>query len=471
MDCEHALELISARWDRELEPEQEKSLDAHLASCDSCREELDAVREQHESLLRSFGTLRRDADRVAEQAIAEIRDTGMSVAGTPRTSSSSWTMLILSAAAGFLIAVGVFRPWDSAAPVQGPALPAVVAHMGLASGVVEALPKESTTWSSLRTGDAIPAGTRIRTSQGARCEISSRDGSSFRLDRNTELLLTDSRDLQLQRGHVWSSVAKRDDPFRIGVPSAELDVVALGTRFAIALTEASAQVSVVEGSARLESQHWEADAKSLVKGGELARVEKNQIVEKRQIKNVIQATSWMNEILVLKGENDPELRTRVNKLLAIIGRSKTTLLLETEIRSLGESCVAPLIAFTQSELSRGPQAFKQRHDAARLASELASSRFVPQFIELLQDDDAMVRWYAARALERTTGRRTKFDANLWRRLKRRDLKDAFNDWVHWFRTNQGLYPEGDWAFDWRPEPNLKKKASNVPGKKKAKAGL
>ena len=40
MDCEQAVALISSRIDHEIQPAEAASLDAHLAECPACRDEV-----------------------------------------------------------------------------------------------------------------------------------------------------------------------------------------------------------------------------------------------------------------------------------------------------------------------------------------------------------------------------------------------------------------------------------------------
>lgn len=167
---------------------------------------------------------------------------------------------------------------------------------------------------------------------------------------------------------------------------------------------------MLDGEARLVSKHWEESAKSLVKKDEFARVEKNAIVKKDRIHDAVRATIWMDELLALKGHENPEIRARIETFLASIGRSKTTYLREREIRALGASCAAPLL--------------------------------------LLQDEDGAIREHAAGALERLTGYRATQTAR-WSSDDRHNLRPFYERWLEWYARNHESYPPSTFDHSWR----------------------
>ena len=299
-----------------------------------------------------------------------------------------------------------------------------------------------------RAQDAISAGTRIRTAPEARCEIESSDGSALRLNRGTEISISDARRVPLTRGRHGGDAARAERACRVAVPPAALDVLASASRFDIDLDSAAAtaNVSVLDGEARLVSKHWEESAKSLVKKDEFARVEKNAIVKKDRIHDAVRATIWMDELLALKGHENPEIRARIETFLASIGRSKTTYLREREIRALGDSCVAPLLSYVRSKESL--ESYKRRHRAMEIACEIAPSRFVPELLYLLQDEDGAIREHAAGALERLTGYRATQTAR-WSSDDRHNLRPFYERWLEWYARNHESYPPSTFDHSWR----------------------
>src|SRR6266853_2032887 len=106
MDCAQALALLMAHIDRELEPGDRPRLEEHLRQCAGCRASAEAHRLQDANLRRIFATRRQASTTVAERAIAHLR------ARPARLRRHlPWLTVVLSAAAGFLIAVLLFRPW------------------------------------------------------------------------------------------------------------------------------------------------------------------------------------------------------------------------------------------------------------------------------------------------------------------------------------------------------------------------
>src|SRR5687767_46868 len=65
MNCEEAWNLISARMDGEISPEDRPALDAHLAACATCRSVSDGFEVDDSRLRRAFVERRRAAAAVA----------------------------------------------------------------------------------------------------------------------------------------------------------------------------------------------------------------------------------------------------------------------------------------------------------------------------------------------------------------------------------------------------------------------
>src|SRR5205823_1199618 len=124
MDCKSALELISARIDRQIVPADAALLKAHLAQCPACRAALAAVGAQDAALRSAFAPRRLAAAEVADRAIQQLNLAGGTVpiaeGATALRSTTGpvrlhpklgmWVGMIASAAAGFLLAVLILRP-------------------------------------------------------------------------------------------------------------------------------------------------------------------------------------------------------------------------------------------------------------------------------------------------------------------------------------------------------------------------
>src|SRR5438094_9319782 len=103
MDCEQALTLLTADMDREAQSDEGARLGAHLQECAACRASADALRVQDADLRRLFASRRRAAVAVADRVIARLAFSPVHV-----RRRLPWLPILLSAAAGFLLAVLVF---------------------------------------------------------------------------------------------------------------------------------------------------------------------------------------------------------------------------------------------------------------------------------------------------------------------------------------------------------------------------
>src|SRR5688572_11853636 len=174
MDCEEVSTLISAELDGELAPEDRPALEAHLAGCVACRSVLEAFRLQDGELRRSFAPRRRAAQGVARSVVARLRPAGRG--------RRLWTVAfpLSAAAAGFVLALLLFRPWDRGpdgspespplaarkdAPAETPkaapaaAAPIPMAALSLAMGLIEVLPPGEREWRAAPAGGPIEEGT------------------------------------------------------------------------------------------------------------------------------------------------------------------------------------------------------------------------------------------------------------------------------------------------------------------------
>jgi hypothetical protein len=448
MDCEQALALWQAHMDRELQPEDRPRLEMHLRECARCRAGTEAHRLQDADLRRVFAQRRRASSAVAERVIAQLR------VKSPRLQRRiPWLALVLSAAAGFLIAVLLFRPWvkspepdlanrqdKTIRPVhETPQQRPEVIILALATGADEAceiLAPGETAWRVLKLGGEIAFGTRVRTNPKARCEFHTADGSEVRLNGGTEVLFAERRRLELAQGQILARVAEAAAPFRVLIP--EATITAVGTEFDVLRLPIETVLTVVEGATKVESKdHWQT-----IQTGERATIINGLVARKQHLgRELLQAVTWADDLLKLKAPNNKELTRRVNDILAQIGETKMNELPEDQIRSLGTSCVVPLTRYVQSERSKGSHERHKRVAAARILADLAQPWSVADLIELLGDGDKEVRYYAAVALKRLTKETLGHESAEWRDRSPSALKTARQDWRRWWSKNKDRYPE------------------------------
>jgi hypothetical protein len=246
----------------------------------------------------------------------------------------------------------------------------------------------------------------------------------------------------LERGQVWSSVAEAEQPYQISVPQAEAKVTALGTQFDLACGLFSTILTVAQGTTEVEGK----TGKEVVQFGEQAEIVGGAVAGRRRVHDLIVATSWVHEILMLKGHDNEELANRMDDMLAQIGNAKMSFMVEKEILQLGDHCVLPLTRFIQSEGSRLDR--KKRANAARILAKIARPWSVEDLIGLAGDDDREVRYYTAKALERLTDGQTQgLTPEQWRDFNTDTRAAALERWHEWWQVNREHFPTPPFSVD------------------------
>jgi len=438
MRCDDARQQLDAWHDGSLDAATRDAVDAHLASCPDCQAAAADVARLDSDLRRAFAPRRDAATAVAERVLANLA----TVQITPRTTwARSAILAVAAAAAGFLLAVAIFRPWEKrpversvfppeivkAPPSEGPSI-----QLALATGAVECVSGKS--WEAVATGGSVPLGCAVRTSPGVRCEFRSPDGSEVRLNGGTEVVFKSPRQVQLVRGQVWSTVAAAAEPYRVELPVAT--VTALGTQFDLLHDDKQSRLTVLSGRTRVDA----GSSSREVSAGEYLDLDGKLLSEpqKQPKYQLLQATGWVTEILRLKGHGNPELTRRIDDLFAQIGQVKTLHMPEEEIRLLGDHCVLPLTRYLQSDRSIGER--YKRQIAARILADLAQPWSIKDLIGLLNDDDGEIRMQAAAALRRLTAQTQGLEPPQWRNASASSLRQARDRWQKWWAENQFRCP-------------------------------
>ena len=440
MNCDDALNLINARNDGEIDRDDAVRLDAHLGACATCRAELEVVSSQHAKLREAFRSHRSLARGVADRVVEHLPRR------PKRRVRAGWWSTIASAAAGFLVAWAIFHDKGVVPVVSHPAQE--IAHLTLATGEVECQPTGQSTWSVLPTGARVTAGTRLRTGDGVRCEFRTIDGSEIRLDEKTEIALQSARRFELAGGQAWSSVAHQaSQPFE--AVASTVTFTALGTQFDLRTKPDETSLTVVEGSVRADG----GGKTVVVEHGKQFVCAPGRLGNPRPVENLAMATRWVNEILVLKGRDDPELNRRIDDLFAQIGDQKMSFMYEEEVRALGDHCVIPLVRYLQSDRSTGHDA--KRVLAAKIVADVAPPWAIPELMALLNDENGEVRESAATALKRLTGQDQGRSPAKWREDSVYACSPSSDAWQKWWARNKGRYPGAGEVVSKKVEP-LKK---------------
>jgi hypothetical protein len=181
-----------------------------------------------------------------------------------------------------------------------------------------------------------------------------------------------------------------------------------------------------------------AGGAATVDAGERLAVADGRLGEKQTAHDLAVATRWVNEILVMKGRDDPELAKRVDDLFAQIGQQKMSSMYEEEIRALGDHCVIPLVRYVESDRSKNDA--EKRVIAARIVSDVAPPWAIGELIGLLSDKDGEVRYWAAVALHRLTGHEFDRTAEQWKSDPWMACATSAETWKKWWEKNRERFP-------------------------------
>jgi FecR protein/Putative zinc-finger len=438
MRCEEVLNQLNARADGELRPEDAAGLDAHLAECSQCRTAAEGLQAIDAELRRAFVPRRDAAARLAESAAAAVRaSAGASVSiGPPPLPAPglAWGQAFLALAAGFLLAVAIFRPWQQRpVALDSSPQPEPIAHLAVASGPVEVRAAFQPTYLTCPVAAPIERDSIIRTGPTARCEISLDDGNALRLDCNTEIKLRESEVVEVNRGRLWSC----SQPGRraLEIQSGGGTIVAKeAAQLAVDCQPKAVRLIVVDGTVNVRTGQDSME----VGPGKQVRIIQGKLEEAPEPCDAFLETAWVNSVLALSSSEHPELVERVNQLLANVGAAKLSLLYEDELRRLGDGGVPPLLAYLAS--TRDTPNVAQRATAARIVADVAQARRIADLIGLLTDANALVRFHAARGLERLTGRDQGCTARAWQSEPWTACEGAHQKWLDWWAANRDRYP-------------------------------
>ena len=464
MECSELRAQIDAWLDGESEPELAKEIESHVSGCPACQALIQQYRNVDTELHALFAADRLAAQTVATRVLRQLPERNLASAAEnsnaerstaavrPNSPVASWYHLFWAAAAGFLLAVWIFAPQATTPPrpVIATQAAAPMAQLTATTGRVQLFDPAERQWREISPLESFkcPQDSLVRTSPNVRCEIETENGCVLRLNDESEVSLVDARIIEVRRGQVWCrapeqvAIEVRVLPPQLSVPSSDdisnradairCDVGPFGKLTcrqlddSIELLNASGTVSVnARGGPRQLAP------------GEAAQCADGQFLDGGTPIDPILSTRWIHPLLIQKGADDAELHERVNELLAQIGDRKISLLYEQEIRALGAHAAWPLVRLVRSSLSADdPQ---RRWFAMRLAVDLAPVWLIPEFIELLADQQPEVRVLAAKALERLSGLNMGLPPEQWR-AESIQTTTAQERWQEWWRENQQQFP-------------------------------
>jgi hypothetical protein len=280
--------------------------------------------------------------------------------------------------------------------------------------------------------EPVDTGATLRTGADVRCEFATPEGSQIRMNAETEVRVSDQRQFELTKGQLWSCVREGQPP--LAVKAANATITAQEAQFDLAKQNGEAVLTVVQGTATVRDKQGERT----VEAGQRVTLVDGQIAEDRRALDAILDTSWVHEVLLLKGSDDPEYIDRMNRLLARIGEAKLSILYEEEIRRQGDACVSPLVSYVQSDQSR--EQTDKRRRAARIVADVAQPRSIPDLVNLLSDEDSFVRRSAAEGLLRLTGHDHGRPPPEWQTETWAGCQPTVKQWQDWLERQRDRIP-------------------------------
>jgi hypothetical protein len=456
LDCRETCERLGGWIDGQLEADAARQLETHLAECASCRQEADAQRREHEQLAAALAPRREAAQRVAERVIAQLSPAVAAaqrpadVAPRPSAAMRSVVQWLIAAAAGFLLAVAVFRPWETrvvVAPPDGSAnrlsserpnerpievTPAHFARLAVATGPVEYAPDGGMQFFACPDSAPLGRGAKLRTSESARCEVELPQSARIRLNQATQMRFAGERRIELDEGRLWLDIRQATEPYVIGAAGVEISADTATLDCSVA--PPAVELLVLEGGAIVKGGDWEQP----VSAGERLSFSGGRPTLETPFIDPIVETRWVHDILIEKGPQDAELCARIERLWAQVGQAKLKHLYEAEIRSLGARSVRPLASFINSPESL--QDPNKRAAAARLLADVAQVESIPLLIGLLLDESGEVRLHSARALERLTGENFGRKPEDWQAASWSACQPTAVQWQAWWDGAKQRYP-------------------------------
>jgi ferric-dicitrate binding protein FerR (iron transport regulator) len=379
MDCARVEELLSALLDEELD--DRAPVEAHLRDCARCAETWRLMKQDDAALDRLMAPARDRADGLEDRVLAMVRRERRSFRILPT---------FAAAAAGFLAAVVLFRPWEK--PAAPPPPPRPIATV--TTGTVEVY--HDGQWKEASMGADVLPGMAVRTGEKSRGEIVCNDGSVIRMDENTQMSLKSQKEVTLEKGNLWASG-------EVQVDAGDSKIVAPeGCMIDVKKKKDTTDWTCESGGARVTDK----TGKDLeLKEKQTVKVKEGKAEEPRPVHDLDMANKWVLELLAEKGGDDPELARRLQFLLARIGEAKVDYFIEDEVKALGTSCVKPLKAYVEE--SAGAEAARgKRRTAAEWLSQIATTDHIPDLVALLGDADPEVRTWMAERLAQLMGRKS-----------------------------------------------------------------
>lgn len=366
MRCEETVSRLSELVDDALSEQQRLAVEKHLQECATCRAQWQQTVEMDRQLRR----LR--VDPALSERITNALQGQQNSLSTDKKKHTLRSRLLgavaVAAALAACVAIAFFNrpPMQTITPASG--------IVSTSIGNVQVWSPDTRQWRALTsTSVTLFAGTRVRTAEEASCEIVTTDQSRLRLNSNTEVALDRPGRLQVSAGQVWCRAS--DTNALMFESSAGGDGAA-----------ATMDIPAFRCPSASEAQVTVEPVWSCV-------VENGTSTTPGNLEKI-----WQLPLLAAAGQDNEELISVLEPVLANIGRTKATHLSETQIRALGPRGAIPLLTYATSAASQKEP--NLRWTAVRIGCKLADKSAERLLKQLQSDEDENVTSFAAEALKR-----------------------------------------------------------------------
>lgn len=242
--------MLQAWIDNELGHAERVILEQHLAECPTCSGVLKQHQRSAALLFESLAEcrLRHNLRRHVLDHLPEMEPSRLKARREDQVQRFSFLRRGMIArlaplgavAAVALLAVFLWYQW----PQQG-AESQIVGVVTFSKGSVTRQDAEDSLPNRAELKDYVALGNRFETASDSRLMLSLRGPTQLKVAEKSQISVTGERDITVEQGRVWLSVAKSDRPFRIVTPTGEVTV--LGTILDVNVETARTVVTVAEG--------------------------------------------------------------------------------------------------------------------------------------------------------------------------------------------------------------------------------
>ena len=263
VSCELANRWLSRAIDEEISPREESLLEGHLDTCPDCRAARERLFDDVALIESSFAGITSELDELLGQDLAaRAVETPTTPVRVDRLVPARWTAALAASAVLALVLFVGFGTKNAAAPSR------VAVDFG--AGVVRSIDGGEQHLAGEGTLD-WQADETLRLPSGSEAWFSFEDGSIARGGEGSQWRLIESSEdrleLELLAGRAAFRIAKREAPFRVLTPHAEVTV--LGTEFGVIHEQGRTIVTVSEGTVSVRRRYESHEPYILEKNGRL----------------------------------------------------------------------------------------------------------------------------------------------------------------------------------------------------------